>query len=262
VYSLAERLGTGSTAGTAAFSAIVALDSVWGKFAVAVEGAERLEGLAASGRLALPAAGGASRFNGVVSLGDELLLSLSADGLHPAAQLAAQPEAASPAQSATAGELVVDGRARRRALLFALPNLDVEFALSYSQVLELGMPTRLWPVPGWPERIRGLVEWRGRPLPLVDLAACLGRPATPRDSVRRLLIARPARDAKPLALGIGFEVQSRSMPLTHQPWNGPSPFPLDYVRGLFEMDGRPLVVPDLDRIAAGTEPLLGHSSRS
>ncbi len=247
VYSLAERLGAAG-AGAPAGDVIVALSGASGRFAVAVDAAERMSVLPAVSRLPLPAAGGPSAFSGAVCLDNEVLLCLSADGLNPSAPPPAADRSAH--RPAPAVQAAVSARARGSALLFSLPDLDVMFALSYSQLLELSVPARLWPVSGWPAHVRGLVEWRGRPIPMVDLAICLGRPATPSAAVRRFLIVRPARSFEPLALATGAEVHSRPMPLPHLPWAGPAPFPMSCVRGLFEMGGYPLVVPDLDEISA------------
>jgi chemotaxis signal transduction protein len=245
VRALTERLG--GVAGAVCGGAVVALWSGQGAFAVAVDSVERMAGV---GARRLPAVVAQARFRGVVTVEGELVPWLSADGLHPAAEAVQAESATGPetarADSGAVGE--VRDAPRGGVLLFSLPRMDVMFALSVAQVLEVSSPARMWPVAGVREWVRGLVEWRGRAVPVVDLASCLGRGATPPEDVKRLLIARPARSVEPVALGIGAEIHGRPLPLPHQAWTGAVPFAMEYVRGLFEVGGYPLVVPDLDRM--------------
>ena len=60
-----------------------------------------------------------------------------------------------------------------RILLFALG--DERFALDLKETTEVLEPPEIFPVPGAPSFIAGAINSHGRPLPVVDLPALLGR---------------------------------------------------------------------------------------
>jgi chemotaxis signal transduction protein len=77
----------------------------------------------------------------------------------------------------------------------------LSFGLSISQINEILYPLPLLPVPGAPPFVLGLVNWRDRPVPAIDLGARLGLApeASPSASGRnRLIIVRDKGHALPV----------------------------------------------------------------
>ena len=131
------------------------------------------------------------------------------------------------------------------------------FGLSLSQVVEvvdLGAPV---PLPGGPAFLLGLIEWRGRAVPVVDLSAALGGlpippiPSIPRGAPRRALIARTLDPTDCIALAASGEIRMRRLPLAGrlvappegEAWQAPSP-----LLGIAELDGGTVLIPDLEQI--------------
>lgn len=90
---------------------------------------------------------------------------------------------------------------------------DDSFALDVTRVLEVARPTVLTRVPAAPEHVRGLMNLRGRILPVIELSTRLGMPVAAETPSSRVVVAelrgrriglwidealgviRPARDA-------------------------------------------------------------------
>lgn len=62
------------------------------------------------------------------------------------------------------------------------------FAVGLASVAEVGRAPRVTRVPGLPEWLAGVANWRGRILPVLDLRTLLGADAVPLDSRGRLLV--------------------------------------------------------------------------
>ena len=62
------------------------------------------------------------------------------------------------------------------------------FAAELSAVAEVGRVPTLTRIPGAPEWLRGVANWRGRLLPVLDLRTLLGAQATPLGPSARLVV--------------------------------------------------------------------------
>jgi purine-binding chemotaxis protein CheW len=79
-----------------------------------------------------------------------------------------------------------EGPTRGGVVLFRLGS--ARYALPMAEVAEVGRwapPTR---VPGAPDWVAGLANWRGRVLPVLDLRRLLGAPTAPADTRTRLIV--------------------------------------------------------------------------
>ena len=65
---------------------------------------------------------------------------------------------------------------------------DSRFALPMSGVGEVGRPPSLTRVPGVPDWVAGVTNWRGRVLAVLDLRGLLGTPVGPLDRRGRVLV--------------------------------------------------------------------------
>lgn len=63
------------------------------------------------------------------------------------------------------------------------------FALDVSRVLEVSRPSTLTRVPAAPEHVRGLMNLRGRILPVIELSTRLGMPAATETPSSRVVVA-------------------------------------------------------------------------
>lgn len=86
-------------------------------------------------------------------------------------------------------------------LLFQLGN--DRYALQASRVLEVLPLVELRPIPEAPKGVAGLFNYRGRPVPAVDLCELtLGRKADPRLSTRIIVVNYPDEQGKLHPLGL------------------------------------------------------------
>ncbi len=261
VFSLGAWLGAAAPSGPVEGKVLMVgrEENVWG---VGIDGASRVLEISPEDILSLPAIVGseaAGRFDGVVRLGEELVLLISSEALLdvPGPEggrrregslsglgLARRPKRLDPGtgRSARKGRMVVFSAAQRPAKDDA-----VSFALSLWQVAEVldGQPwTRVPLAPSW---LRGMIGWRGKPLPVVDLLDRLGLGHGP-ERAQRLLVARSSRsDGSEIAFPVMADVRNQRIPLTH---GGDRPFPAleRLTKGIFPGERGMIVVPDLDRI--------------
>jgi purine-binding chemotaxis protein CheW len=189
-------------------------------------------------------------FEGVVQYGDKMMLALSPEGLCPEATmrvLRPLPTEHPLDMLYAVADLAVASASRKKIILFtttAEPSLT--FGLSLSQVPQILHPLPLMPVPGAPASVLGLVEWRGVPLPVVDLSRCLGGAAS---SVHgRLLVARATTSRLCVGLPVHPQVSIHDLPLAHHVSSQPVPLQETLLRGTFALPHTTLVIPDIDGI--------------
>ena len=89
-------------------------------------------------------------------------------------------------------------------MLFLLFQLGSDrYALPASRVGEILPLVDLKPLPGAPKGVAGLFNYRGRPVPAVDLSELtLGRPAGANFSTRIIVINYPDENGRPHPLGL------------------------------------------------------------
>jgi len=224
-------------------------------------------------------------FQGVVRLGETLILLLAPDRVHPQAGWPALdpeltppgPPFAGPAGARPAGARARAGAVgaaarpgRGRMLLFtsrppAPGSRPVVYGLSITQVPEVLVPGTIVPVPGAPPYVRGLINWRHHPVPLIDLDARLGLPGDRLPPVRGPQRVLLARDGNLLGgLLVRPSIDAIRLPVENRPSDQP-PAPArarDLVRAVFELADATLIVPDIRAVllgagAAGVAPRPG-----
>lgn len=154
------------------------------------------------------------------------------------------------------------GAASGAIFAFLVPSVvpvqrDVVFAISAKQVLEIIEETATVPVPLAPPHLAGLIAWRQRPTPVIDIGRILDWDST-RQEKRNFLIARGARVAATVAVPICAGARSLMLPIPHQPFSGNEAETLLRVgMGCFEANNRLLLFVDIDRIL-GDQETAGH----
>jgi chemotaxis signal transduction protein len=143
----------------------------------------------------------------------------------------------------TTGRLIVAGQFEHpgpggRVVGFGLPSGCVD------DVTDL---PRVSSVPAAPTHVLGLVEWNGRAVPKVNLAAWCGLTLPPPESAR-VVIARVGGER--VAVAAGAKVRAIAADAPHTDARLPLPVRPDRTRGVFEFAGITIVIPNLTGITA------------
>jgi chemotaxis signal transduction protein len=223
----------------------------------------------------------ADYFKGVIKLDEELILFLSPERLHPDASLSAgRPvrEATSPSPGLIPGikSTTASAGCQRRnygqIVVFSITKPHpgeraLSFGLSISQVPEILEPLPMIPIPTAPAFVLGLVNWRDRPVPVIDLAGRLGFAAEANltsNERNRLIIARDKGHVLPVPSTVegnsskggtnqgtlaSFLVRPAirvlRLPIAHQPCIRTLPLDQTLTRCIVELESETLVIPDI-----------------
>lgn len=124
------------------------------------------------------------------------------------------------------------------------------YGLSITQVPEILRSLPLTPVPAAPEYVLGLVNWRDRVVPVVDLDARMGLTSsgtTPTYDNSRLIIAR-GRNETLVSFPIQPSVRALRLPVPHRPVRQMPEIDKNFVRGMVELEDLTLVIPNIQDI--------------
>ena len=127
------------------------------------------------------------------------------------------------------------------------------FALSLTQVKELLAPRPLIAVPGAPNYVLGMVNWRDLPVPVIDLKVRLGIKTSvivpnQLDPRSRLLIARSPHSEQVVGFLINSMVKTFALPIPYQTFTSRPMVDLQLCSGLYDIEGLPLVIPNLEAL--------------
>jgi len=264
VYSLANCLGyTRQTNLTGQRIVLMnALPGTTEMWALAVDQVSQVYITTAQALRQLPAvlcAGLERYFRAVLCAGDDLILMLEPAGIHPDRPLMA-PAIFQPTRDRelsdviSAGGAAVGGRRGQQQQLieFALPEVkdDYKFALSITQVLEILAPLPVIPVPGAAPFILGLINWRNRPIPLVDLTRRFVMTSVGDPAAHRLMIVRDASKKQEQIFGffVHPSIHMLRLPVVYKTGAVPVAIPKAFVKGVVEIDGKLTVIPEISRI--------------
>jgi chemotaxis signal transduction protein len=235
-----------------------------------------------------------NRFSGLVRVDGSMMLCLqpgflfpgtesaSADDFTAATRQKGRPVVTRPCPAEVKPGNGSDSRSNqaghRRILLFSLPGgqdpeADPKFAMSISQIPEILEPQPLIPLPGAPPYVRGLIDWRQRPVMLVDLGERLGlerKAESLRLGKHRIIIARdrlrlnepqeavgmshsgpgPGFPDRGVLVGILSDPDVRVITLPEDSRISEPDIRMDLsaVRAAVEIEGRTVVIPDLSGI--------------
>jgi chemotaxis signal transduction protein len=138
------------------------------------------------------------------------------------------------------------------------------FGLSLAQVEEVLRAGAVTPVPGAGGGLLGVVLWRDRVVPVVDLARRAGLAPPAAGPPGRLLVVRGVRRPGRVAFPVRADLRVEPLPLPSRAWaDGPRLSPLAAL-GVFELAAGTVVVPDVDRILTPDRagPAAGRAARS
>jgi len=211
-------------------------------------------------RMTLPASGLAEEVLSRLEAGGEPLASpvtLPASGL--AEDILAQVEAATPSDAAGGAHSLSFFAApaqQPRAAAEATEHLATfflageEYGVEVRQVQEIRRVTEITSVPRAPEFIRGVINLRGRILPVLDLRRRLALGEVAMDRAARIVVVR----IKERLLGLLVDGASQVLKVKVSQIEPPPDEVLqqggDYIRGVAKLDDRLIILVDLERLLA------------
>jgi purine-binding chemotaxis protein CheW len=211
----------------------------------------------------IPVSPYADYFECVIKVDERLILLLSPERLHPEALAdvrAKVDETANPAAvtgtSPSEPNSIGPHHSHGQIVVFQVTEPHpteraTSFGLSISQVREIAESPPIIPIPGAPASVSGLVDWRGLPVPIIDIAERLGLAQAPADRRTRLVIARDRETSgKGALVGLMSQPAIRllRLPVAHLPSKRPLHLDPALTRGVFELEGETLVIPDIQGI--------------
>lgn len=204
-------------------------------------------------------------FKGLVKCGEQWALYADPVKFHPEIVQTREPENVSSSESYQHNPLIPPPpTARLRAgvkpqvLLFSAAttaqqkqaNLPIVFGLSLTQIQQILDVGKIIPIPCAPPYIVGITNWRNVPLPVINLQSRLGittsAAAISSQQKNRLLIARTPSQAELIGIVIDPQVKAFPLPLPHQPNKHEFSVDQELIFGVFDLEGMPLVIPNLD----------------
>src|SRR5574337_378296 len=145
--------------------------------------------------------------------------------------------------------------AKRQFLSFSLDQVD--YAVGILQVREILQYEPVTRVPSVPRSIRGVINLRGAVVPVVDLALKFGLPQTPVSGRTCILIVEARLDGEPAVLGVLADSVSEVLELADGDVEPPPSFgtrvKVDYLVGMGKVEGRFVLLLDLDRVLSAEE---------
>ena len=148
------------------------------------------------------------------------------------------------ARRAALGHLVVFSAETSRSEAHPLA-----YALSAAQVVEVTFVPDIAPMPMAPPHVRGLCDWRGRPLLVVDLPARLMTDRRRTTDPARLIVCRRGSSRDLFGVLAGSDIQMVRLPIAHAPTVRDFPLDLRCTRTVVDVGETTLVLPDLSRLS-------------
>ena len=130
------------------------------------------------------------------------------------------------------------------------------YALSAAQVVEVTFVPDIAPMPLAPPHVRGLCDWRGRPLLVVDLPARLMTDRRRTTHPERLIVCRRGSSRDLFGVLAASDIQMVRLPIAHAPTVRDFPLDRRCTRTVVDVGETTLVLPDLARLADTTAASL------
>ncbi|MDH3346843.1 MAG: chemotaxis protein CheW [Desulfobulbaceae bacterium] len=205
---------------------------------------------------------GVNSFSGVVSEGESMTLLLSPDELMASSsEHAKQKTSVNPFSAKSAivgrgeqGEISRSSqKGKGRLLIFSTErDLDVSLCLSISQVSEIMRQVEMIPVPLAPGYLYGIIKWRNKAVPVVDLGYLLGLKRVKDNGIKaeqRLMIARGASADSLIGFPVNSDIRAQNLPADYTHCERPVALNHELVHTIVEMNQETLVMPDISLVA-------------
>lgn len=134
-----------------------------------------------------------------------------------------------------------------------------EFSLDILRVQEIIRHMELTRVPRTPDFVEGVINLRGRVIPVLDLRKRFGLPSDERTNETRIIVV----DVDNRTVGLKVDAVSEVLRLPADTVEPPPAIVAgaesDYIKGVGKLDGRLIILLDVSKILTGTErDALGH----
>lgn len=127
------------------------------------------------------------------------------------------------------------------------------YGLEISEVREIIAVPPITVIPRAPAFVEGVINLRGRVVPIVDLRGCFGLPKTERTRSTRVIVASVGEHT----LGMVADAVSQVLTVDRADIEAPNPTLVDtrtaYVKGIAKADGRMIVWADLARVVTARQ---------
>lgn len=125
---------------------------------------------------------------------------------------------------------------------------DELYGLEISDVREIITVPAITPIPRAPSFIEGVINLRGRVVPLIDLRACFGMPRAERNRSTRVIVASVGADT----VGMVADAVSQVIAVARSEVTPPDPAVVDartaYIRGIVRVEDKIVIWADLERL--------------
>lgn len=127
------------------------------------------------------------------------------------------------------------------------------FGLPIAAVREIIRVPEITAVPNVPDHIQGVINLRGKIVPVIDLPKKFGADTSERSAKNRVVVVEI--DGRPLGLIVHSASEVLRLPQSkvEDPQNVFPDGPLDYVSGVGKLNGRLVILLDLQKIARREE---------
>ncbi len=134
------------------------------------------------------------------------------------------------------------------------------FAVPVESVVEILDMRPMFRLPEAPPYLAGLIDVRGRSVPVIDLRVKLGLPATAANENTRILVLEIEISGRRLALGLiadrVFEVMALSLREVEAPPDIGIRWRSDYISGVARRNGEFVIILDLPRLFSSDDAAL------
>jgi purine-binding chemotaxis protein CheW len=127
-----------------------------------------------------------------------------------------------------------------------------EFGMDILKVQEIIRTQNLTRVPNLPDFVDGIINLRGRVIPVIGLRKCFGLVARQEDKDRRIVVV----EVNGMILGFVVDSVSEVLRVPHEAIEPPAKLgkaARDYISGIAKLDSRLLLLLDLDRLMSEAE---------
>ena len=152
---------------------------------------------------------------------------------------------------------------RTQFLTFALA--DQAYAVGLLQVREIIEYEGVQPMPGTPASVRGVINLKGRAVPIVDLVRAFDLPSSPCTRETCILVFEVSLDGRQSTIGIAADNVSQVTGCTDEdveeaPLIG-TPIPAEFLKGLVRMEGQFIPILDVERTLGSPEFKVASTTR-
>lgn len=123
-----------------------------------------------------------------------------------------------------------------------------EFGVDILKVQEINKMTVITKVPNSPEFVEGVINLRGRVIPIIDLRKRLGMPEKEHDKNTRIVVVELASKTVGFVVDAVSEVLRISKDITEKPPELVAGVDSEYITSVAKLDDRLLILLDLERV--------------